>query len=168
MNIHEHQAKEIIRKFGIKVPNGVVIFSLSEIDEKFQILKKEKIALKAQIHAGGRGKAGGIKIVKNINELKKHAKDLLGKKLVTHQTDKKGIEIIETFPLDRSLGIFYATMTSFLGFKPGEDEYKVMGLAPYGKPNIDLSFFCQPTESGNKIDLSFFRERKKMVYLSLN
>ena len=93
MNIHEHQAKEIIRKFGIKVPNGVVIFSLSEIDEKFQILKKGKIALKAQIHAGGRGKAGGIKIVNNIIELKREAKNLFGKKLVTHQTGSKGKEV---------------------------------------------------------------------------
>ena len=93
MNIHEHQAKEILKKFNIKIPKGVVIFSLDEIDQKFKILKTNTIVLKAQIHAGGRGKAGGIKIVKNINELKKHAKDLLGKKLVTHQTDKKGIEI---------------------------------------------------------------------------
>ncbi len=93
MNIHEHQAKEILKKFNIKIPKGVVIFSLDEIDQKFKILKTNTIVLKAQIHAGGRGKAGGIKIVKNINELKKHAKNLLGKKLVTHQTDKKGIEI---------------------------------------------------------------------------
>tara|TARA_Y100000590_G_scaffold14377_1_gene17296 strand:- start:12319 stop:13932 length:1614 start_codon:yes stop_codon:yes gene_type:complete len=78
---------------------------------------------------------------------------------------KKGIEIIETFPIKKSLGIFYATMTSFLGFKPGEDEYKVMGLAPYGKPNIDLSFFCKPTKDGNIVDLSFFRERKNATLL---
>ncbi len=93
MNIHEHQAKEILRKFSIKVPNGVAIFSLNEIDEKFKFLKKGKIVLKAQIHAGGRGKAGGIKIVNNIIELKKEAKNLFGKKLVTHQTGSKGKEI---------------------------------------------------------------------------
>ena len=57
MNIHEHQAKEIFRKFNIKVPNGVVIYSEEEIDKKFKILKTNKIALKAQIHAGVRGKA---------------------------------------------------------------------------------------------------------------
>jgi len=72
---------------------------------------------------------------------------------------EKGIEIIETFPKNRSLGIFYQTMTSFLGFKPNEDEYKVMGLAPYGKPNIDLSFFCKATNTGNILDMSYFSQR---------
>ena len=90
MNIHEYQAKEILRKFGARTPNGVVIFSLNEIDEKFKKLKTKKIVLKAQIHAGGRGKAGGIKIVNDINELKKEAKNLLGKKLITPQTGPDG------------------------------------------------------------------------------
>jgi len=93
MNIHEHQAKEILKKFNIKVPNGVVIFSLKEIDENFKKLKTNKIVLKAQIHAGGRGKAGGIKIVNGIEELKKEAVNLFGKKLVTHQTGPQGKEI---------------------------------------------------------------------------
>ena len=93
MNIHEHQAKEIFKKFGINVPNGIVVFSLEEIDQKFKILKTNKIVLKAQIHAGGRGKAGGIKIVNNINELKKQAKSLFGKKLITHQTGPQGKEV---------------------------------------------------------------------------
>ena len=93
MNIHEHQAKEILKKFGINVPNGIAVFSLEEIDQKFKILKTNKVVLKAQIHAGGRGKAGGIKIVNNINELKKEAKSLFGKKLVTHQTGPQGKEV---------------------------------------------------------------------------
>jgi len=93
MNIHEYQAKEILKKFDINVPNGIVVFSLEEIDQKFKILKTNKIVLKAQIHAGGRGKAGGIKIVNNIIELKKQAKSLLGKKLVTHQTGPQGREV---------------------------------------------------------------------------
>ena len=93
MNIHEHQAKEILKKFDINVPNGTVIFSLEEIDKKFKILNTNKIVLKAQIHAGGRGKAGGIKIVNNINELKKEAKSLFGKKLVTHQTGPQGRKV---------------------------------------------------------------------------
>ena len=66
MNIHEHQAKEILKKFNISVPNGAVLFSLEEIDQNFKKLKTGKIVLKAQIHAGGRGKAGGIKIVNII------------------------------------------------------------------------------------------------------
>ena len=93
MNIHEYQAKEILKKFGIAVPNGVAIFSLDEINKNFKKLKTGKIALKAQIHAGGRGKAGGIKIVSGIDELKNEAKNLLGKKLFTHQTGKEGKEV---------------------------------------------------------------------------
>ena len=93
MNIHEHQAKEIFKKFGIKVPNGFAIFSLGEIEKKFKILNVNKIVLKAQIHAGGRGKAGGIKIANNINELRDQAKNLFGKKLVTLQTGPEGKEV---------------------------------------------------------------------------
>ena len=93
MNIHEHQAKEILREFDIKVPNGVVIFSAEEIKKKVKLLKTEKLVLKAQIHAGGRGKAGGIKIVKSIEELTKQVNNLIGKKLVTHQTGKEGKEV---------------------------------------------------------------------------
>jgi len=93
MNIHEHQAKEILKEFNIKIPNGVIIYSEKEIDKKFKILNTNKIALKAQIHAGGRGKAGGIKIVNGIDELKKEAKNLFGKKLITHQTGPEGKEV---------------------------------------------------------------------------
>ena len=93
MNIHEHQAKEIFRKFGINVPNGIAVFKLSEVEQKFKELKTKKIVLKAQIHAGGRGKAGGIKIIDGLNDLKIQAKSLLGKKLVTPQTGTKGREV---------------------------------------------------------------------------
>ena len=93
MNIHEHQAKEIFKKFGINVPKGVAVFALNELEKKFKILKTAKIVLKAQIHAGGRGKAGGIKIVSSINELKNQANILFGKKLITHQTGLEGKEV---------------------------------------------------------------------------
>ena len=93
MNIHEYQAKEILKKFGIAVPNGFAIFSLDEINKNLKKLKTDKIVLKAQIHAGGRGKAGGIKIVSGIDKLKNEAKNLLGKKLFTHQTGKEGKEV---------------------------------------------------------------------------
>ena len=82
MNIHEYQAKEILKKFGVTVPNGIPIFSLDEIEQKAKLLKSNKIVLKAQIHAGGRGKAGGIKIVNNVSELIDQAKNLFGKKKV--------------------------------------------------------------------------------------
>ena len=93
MNIHEHQAKEILREYGAPVSNGVVILSLNEIKQKISKLKSEKFVLKAQIHAGGRGKAGGVKLVKNFEELNKEAKKMMGKKLVTHQTGPEGKEV---------------------------------------------------------------------------
>ena len=94
MNIHEHQAKEILKQFGINIPKGITIFSLDEIDQKFKNFNtNKKVVLKAQIHAGGRGKAGGIKILNGIAELKKEAKNLFGKKLITHQTGSQGKEV---------------------------------------------------------------------------
>jgi len=93
MNIHEYQAKEILKKFGANVPNGVPIFSLNEVEKKAKLLKSNKIVLKAQIHAGGRGKAGGVQMVNNVYELIDRAKNLFGKKLVTHQTGPLGKEV---------------------------------------------------------------------------
>jgi len=93
MDIHEHQAKEILKQFGIPILSGVVIFDTKEILNKINKLKSTSFAVKAQIHAGGRGKAGGIKIAKNPKELKKIAEKLFGKILVTHQTGTSGKEI---------------------------------------------------------------------------
>ena len=93
MNIHEHQAKQILKQFGVVVPEGVFGFTVKDLIEKCKSLKTDKYVLKAQIHAGGRGKAGGIKILDNLDELEKSAKDLLGKKLVTQQTGSAGREV---------------------------------------------------------------------------
>ena len=93
MNIHEHQAKEILKEFGAPVSNGVVITSLSEIKNKISNLKSEQFVLKAQIHAGGRGKAGGVKLVKGISELLQESKKMMGKILITHQTGPDGKEV---------------------------------------------------------------------------
>jgi len=93
MNIHEHQAKQILKEFGIKVPNGAFALSVDDLIKKAKQLNTNKYVLKAQIHAGGRGKAGGIKILNNIDELIKASKELLGKKLITPQTGKKGKEV---------------------------------------------------------------------------
>ena len=90
MNIHEHQAKEILKKYGAFVPDGFFALSVEELIEKAKSLKTEKLVLKAQIHAGGRGKAGGVKILNTIEELSNAAKELLGKKLITHQTGPQG------------------------------------------------------------------------------
>ncbi|MDB9744913.1 MAG: ADP-forming succinate--CoA ligase subunit beta [Candidatus Pelagibacter bacterium] len=93
MNIHEHQAKQILKKYGAVVPKGVFAFTVEDLIEKVKSLKTEKFVLKAQIHAGGRGKAGGVKILNTIDELSAAAKELLGKTLVTHQTGPAGREV---------------------------------------------------------------------------
>ena len=93
MNIHEHQAKQILKKYGAAVPNGIFGFSSKEIVEKAKKLNTEKYVLKAQIHAGGRGKAGGVKILDNIQDLTSASKEMLGKVLITHQTGPAGKEV---------------------------------------------------------------------------
>ena len=93
MNIHEHQAKQILKEYGANVPEGVFAFTVEDLLEKSKLLKTDKYVLKAQIHAGGRGKAGGVKILDNLEDLEKSAKELLGKKLVTHQTGQEGREV---------------------------------------------------------------------------
>ena len=93
MIIHEHQAKQLLKKFGAIVPNGEACFTVQEVLEKAKKLNLKKYVLKAQIHAGGRGKAGGVKILDNLSDLEKAAKDLLGKKLITHQTGPSGKEV---------------------------------------------------------------------------
>ena len=102
MNIHEHQAKEILRKFGAPVPNGVPVFNLNELHDAVKKIKTRKIVLKAQIHAGGRGKAGGVKVVNNFDELKKEADELFGKVLITHQTGPQGREVKRLYLEDAS------------------------------------------------------------------
>ena len=93
MNIHEHQAKQILKKYGAVVPDGVFALNVEELVEKAKTLKTKKYVLKAQIHAGGRGKAGGVKILNSIEELSSAANELFGKTLVTHQTGPEGREV---------------------------------------------------------------------------
>jgi len=92
MNIHEYQAKEILKEFGAPVSDGVVIFKPEEIKQKIKNLKSNKIVLKAQIHAGGRGKAGGVKLVSK-SDCETQIKKMFGKILVTHQTGPEGKEV---------------------------------------------------------------------------
>lgn len=93
MNIHEYQGKEILRKYGVSVPKGSVAFSPEEAVKVAKELGSNVTVVKAQIHAGGRGKAGGVKIAKNLDEVRTYAKELLGKILVTHQTGPEGKEV---------------------------------------------------------------------------
>ena len=93
MNIHEYQAKKLLKKFGAPVPNGVHGTTTEEILNKTKLLNTEKYVLKAQIHSGGRGKAGGIKITNSLDELRQAADQILGKTLVTNQTGPEGKKV---------------------------------------------------------------------------
>lgn len=93
MNIHEYQGKEILRQYGVAVPKGRVAFSPEEAVNVAKELSSDVMVVKAQIHAGGRGKAGGVKIARNLEEVRAYAKELLGKVLVTHQTGPQGKEV---------------------------------------------------------------------------
>lgn len=93
MNIHEYQGKELLRQYGVAVPNGKVAFSVDEAVEAAKELGTDVCVVKAQIHAGGRGKAGGVKVAKSLDEVRTYADDILGKTLVTHQTGPEGKEV---------------------------------------------------------------------------
>jgi succinyl-CoA synthetase beta subunit len=93
MNIHEYQGKELLRKYGVSVPDGKVAFTVDEAVQAAKELNSNVVVVKAQIHAGGRGKAGGVKIAKNLDEVRTYASELLGKTLVTHQTGPEGKEV---------------------------------------------------------------------------
>jgi len=93
MKIHEYQAKEILRKYNVPVPKGKVAFSVDEAVKTAKELGTDIVVVKAQIHAGGRGKGGGVKLAKNIDEVKTHARNILGMNLVTHQTGPEGREV---------------------------------------------------------------------------
>ncbi|MBP1991352.1 ADP-forming succinate--CoA ligase subunit beta [Paenibacillus eucommiae] len=93
MNIHEYQGKEVLRQYGVNVPRGKVAFTVDEAVEAAKELGTSVVVVKAQIHAGGRGKAGGVKVAKNLDEVRTYAEDILGKVLVTHQTGPEGKEV---------------------------------------------------------------------------
>ena len=93
MNIHEHQAKEILKEYGAPVSKGIVIFDCDQITKEISKLKSKEFVLKAQIHAGGRGKAGGVKLIKSSSKLLEEAKKMMGKILITHQTGAEGKEV---------------------------------------------------------------------------
>jgi succinyl-CoA synthetase beta subunit len=90
MNIHEYQGKEILRKYGVTTPKGFPCFSVDEAVQAAEKLGGKVWVVKAQIHAGGRGKGGGVKVAKSLDEVRKYADDILGMTLVTHQTGPEG------------------------------------------------------------------------------
>ena len=93
MNIHEHQAKELLRKFEVSVPEGFPAFNVEEAVECAKKLTGPVYVVKAQIHAGGRGKAGGVKVVRDLDGVKEAASEILGKVLITPQTGEKGKKV---------------------------------------------------------------------------
>src|SRR5690625_4239469 len=93
MNIHEYQSKNILRQYGVNVPKGHVAYSIDEAVEYAKRIGSEVTVVKAQIHAGGRGKAGGVKVAHNLDEVRAYAKEILGKVLVTPQTGPEGKEV---------------------------------------------------------------------------
>jgi succinyl-CoA synthetase beta subunit len=97
MNIHEYQSKQILKRFGVNVPEGVVCGTALEAEAAMKQLGTKVVAVKAQVHAGGRGKAGGVKICKSPQEAHDVAEDLLGRNLVTHQTDDEGQPINKVY-----------------------------------------------------------------------
>ncbi|WP_100008331.1 ADP-forming succinate--CoA ligase subunit beta [Staphylococcus pseudintermedius] len=176
MNIHEYQGKEIFRSMGVAVPEGRVAFSAEEAVEKAKELDTDVYVVKAQIHAGGRGKAGGVKIAKSLSEVEAYANELLGKVLVTHQTGPEGKEVkrlyIEEganiqkeyyvgFVIDRATDRVTlmaseegGTEIEEVAAKNPEKIFKetidpVIGLAPYQARRIALNINI-PKESINK------------------
>tara|TARA_Y100000389_G_C17420556_1_gene496431 strand:+ start:200 stop:1360 length:1161 start_codon:yes stop_codon:yes gene_type:complete len=102
MNIHEHQAKKILKDYGAPVSKGVVILSPEDVENQVKKLDEKTYVLKAQIHAGGRGKAGGVKLIKNFKELESEAKKMFGKTLITHQTGPQGKQVKRIYIEDAS------------------------------------------------------------------
>ena len=113
MNIHEYQSKQILREFGVNVPNGLPAFSVHEAVTNAEKLDTPVVVVKAQIHAGGRGKAGGVKLAKSAEEVRAVAQELLGKVLVTHQTGPEG-KVVERLLIEEASKIKKEYYLSFI------------------------------------------------------
>ena len=150
MNIHEHQAKEILKQFGAAVPKGIVILSLNELKKKIKNLNFTNVVLKAQIHAGGRGKAGGIKLIKNLDNLIEEAKKMFGKVLITHQTGKAGKKVKRLY-LEESCDI--------------EKEFYLSCLVDRSSSKIA---FISSAEGGMDIEKVAKNNPEKIVTVTLN
>ena len=114
MNIHEYQSKAILRGYGVNVPDGGAAFTVDEAVKQAQTLGADVTVVKAQIHAGGRGKAGGVKLARNLDEVRKYAEELLGKTLVTHQTGAAG-KVVRRLLIEAGSNIKKEYYLSFVG-----------------------------------------------------
>ena len=114
MNIHEYQSKAILRGYGVNVPDGGAAFTVDEAVKQAQMLGSDVVVVKAQIHAGGRGKAGGVKLAHNLEEVRQYAEELLGKTLVTHQTGPEG-KVVRRLLIEAGSNIKKEYYLSFVG-----------------------------------------------------
>ena len=177
MNIHEYQAKKILKDFGAPVSDGVVISTLNEIENKIKKLKTKEFVLKAQIHAGGRGKAGGVKLIKNKKDLKIEAEKMMGKVLVTHQTGPEGRKV-KTLYIEEASDIskeFYLSClvdreTSKIAFisstEGGMDIEKIAKETPNKIITTNIDFSIEgpnKKEIENIINIFSFNTEQKLV-----
>ena len=180
MNIHEHQAKQILKKYGAIVPEGVFALNVEELIEKAKALKTKKYVLKAQIHAGGRGKAGGVKILNSIEELRVAANELLGKTLITHQTGPEGREVKrlyveESSNIDREfyLSCLVDRASSKIAFissdQGGMDIEEVASSSPEKiiTTKVDMSDEISDTDCEKIIKIFNLNEKTKKQSISL-
>ncbi|HLE12358.1 MAG: succinate--CoA ligase subunit beta [Bdellovibrionales bacterium RIFOXYD12_FULL_39_22] len=150
MNIHEFQAKELMRKFGITTLNGGVTTTVNGAVEVAKKLGGKVWVVKAQIHAGGRGKAGGVKLAKSLDEVLEHAKNILGKTLITHQTGPEGKEV-KTLLIEEGCGI--------------EHEYYVGLVMDRSKGKIT---FMASAEGGVEIEKVAAATPEKIIKVSID
>ena len=169
MNIHEYQAKEVLRKYNVAVPRGKVAFTADEAFSAAQELGGKIFVVKAQIHAGGRGKAGGVKIAKSVDEVRELASKMIGMKLVTHQTGPEGKEvrrvlIEEGIEIARELylGIVLDRAVSKLVFMASTEGGVEIEKIAAEKPEAILKEYVDP-----KIGLQPFQARKIAFGLGL-
>ena len=176
MNIHEHQAKKILKEYGAPVSNGVVIHSLDEISDKIKLLNSSAYVVKAQIHAGGRGKAGGVKLVKSLEELQKQAAEIFGKVLKTHQTGPNGKKVKRLYIEEASdiskefyLSCLVDRASSMIAFisstEGGMDIEKVAAETPEKiiTTKVDMKENIQVSDVNNIIKIFNFNESQKLV-----
>ena len=177
MNIHEYQAKEILKEYGAPTSNGVIILNINEIKERIKKLNSKKYVLKAQIHAGGRGKAGGVKLVNSISELEVEADKMMGKVLITHQTGPEGKEVKKLYVEEASeiskefyLSCLIDRETSKIAFisstEGGMDIEKVASDTPDKIATNKINFKDEgpdEKEIENIISIFMFNDQQKIV-----
>ena len=150
MKIHEYQGKELFKKHQIKIPVGIAAFSIEEALKAYDLLDSDIVAIKAQIHAGGRGKGGGVKIAKNKDEAENHIRNILGMKLVTHQTGPKGKKV-ERLYIESGVNIkqeYYAAITL--------------------DRNTEMDVFMVSTEGGVEIEKVASESPEKIIKIWVN